>query len=204
MPFEFIILTIIRILASFLIFKRPLFGILVSSYLDGQDWHYLNLNTDEGYAFYRIWDKVLDLFYLGIAVFVSFSWKDKIARFIGISSFILRTIGVFLFLIFNKGVFLFIFPNFFENFFIFYLLYQKIGGRSVLFTAKKDIYIIVFSLLIPKAFTEYVFHVMNISPYQLLDVEKWFGLKGFFNELFFILIYLSLPVVVLIWALKRK
>ena len=120
---DFWIVTIIRLIVPLIIFRWPLLGILLSAFIDGEDWHYLNLHTSGDYEFYRVWDKVLDTYYLGIAAFTSWYWKDKIARILSLSAYGFRTIGVLLFSFINNGIFLLIFPNFFEYFFIFYLFF---------------------------------------------------------------------------------
>ena len=96
---DFFIITIIRLVVPLIIFRFPLLGIFLVAYIDGEDWHWLNLSGQEEIEFYRIWDKLLDVYYLGIAFLTSISWTDKIARLISFYSYTLRILGVLIFIV---------------------------------------------------------------------------------------------------------
>lgn len=105
-----LVLTAIRLLIPFSIFKWPLIGILSSISADLHDWQFFPFQKAEDYIFYQYWDKSLDFYYLFFMAIVVLMWKDKIAKQIAISLFTLRTIGVFLFFITGLRKFLFFNP----------------------------------------------------------------------------------------------
>ena len=161
---DFFIITIIRLVVPLIIFRFPLLGIFLVAYIDGEDWHWLNLSGQEEIEFYRIWDKLLDVYYLGIAFLTSISWTDKIARLISFYSYTLRILGVLIFIVLRQSFLLFLFPNFFEVFFIFYLVYTNISKQKLLFFNTTEVFAVILALFIPKLIVEYLFHVKGISP----------------------------------------
>lgn len=164
----FVAISIVRILAGLLIFKWPLFGILLSALLDGYDWDFLHTAKDFNYDFYQTWDKTMDITYLTIAAFTIRRWKDTIARNIALFFYGARVTGVVLFFILQIKPLLFFFPNVFEHFFIWYLLFEKISKKSLphsLFI----ISVILLFIVVPKLFHEYTMHVNNMQLWNIID-----------------------------------
>ncbi|MCL5970711.1 MAG: hypothetical protein M1450_04395 [Patescibacteria group bacterium] len=207
-PFNFFTDSIIRLIIPLIIFKFPLLGVLISMYIDGQDWHFLDLQTQSQREFYRIWDKIADLYYLSLAFITTFFWKDKIAKEIGKYTFALRLLGVILFIIFNQSFFLFLFPNFFEVYFIFYLVYRFFSKQDILFHSAKEIIIVVSVVLIPRLFAEYVFHVQKLSPFSdLIRIGSFFSsnpqIISLINSAGFLLLYLATSIIAMIWLVRK-
>jgi len=204
---EFLLLTFIRILVGLLILRLPLLGIITSIYIDGEDWHFFGISSSSEAQVYQVWDKTLDIFYLSIALFVSFFWKDRKAFLIGLFVYSLRTFGVILFLIFRNSIFLFIFSNLFENLFIFYLVYKKITGRDGLFTDRKCFLIILPAIFLPKIIQEYFFHGLGLSFGNAVMISGYLGLGGdiaqWVNRIVAFVLYLFLPVLALLWKRRR-
>ncbi|MCR4324337.1 MAG: hypothetical protein NUV69_01470 [Candidatus Curtissbacteria bacterium] len=205
----YIVLSIIRLVAGFSILKWPLFGLFASIFIDVYDFNFLPFANNGEREAYQLWDKIFDIYYLAIAAFTSLSWKDQLARKIAVSSFLYRLTGAILFpLIGNRSLLIF-FPNFFENFFIFYLLFVRLTKKQKLFTSRISVFIIIVALLIPSILREYFMHVLKKPPWRVydiaqnLDIQKWapFGID--LSYLIWILILLSLPLTALIWQVKK-
>lgn len=200
-----LILTIIRLVVPLLILRWPLFGILASMVVDFIDFNLLPLQTDEDHYLYQIWDKVLDTYYLSFAAYVAFFWKDTKARILALSAFAHRTVGVLLFIAVEDQFLLLLFPNFFENFFIFYLLFRKFKKRQDLFTSRLTFAIVFVSLLIPKATQEFYLHVgmnqdsifMNIKSLPKITVYIPPDVLG-------AVLYVLVPALVLVWRLRSE
>ncbi len=159
-------LTLLRLIVPLTILRWPLIGTLLSSILDLNDWKLSGLEFQNGYAFYQNWDKAMDLYYMTIALFVSFKWKDKIAKNLTAFLFMYRFLGDVIFWITQSHIFLFIFPNFFENFFVFYLLFTTIYKKTKLFTTNEVWPVLIIFLGIPKIIQEYFLHVLQKQAWQ--------------------------------------
>lgn len=194
----------LRLLVPLSILRWPLLGIIIAINLDLNDWYsYVFQNTID-YENYQIWDKFLDIYYISLAAFTSRFWKDNIARKISIISLIYRAVGVVIFMATGNRIFLFLFPNFFENFFVFYLVYRKLFGKDQIFTSIKTGVILLVGLLIPNLIQEYLSHVAKFTPLEIIDVRNYFPLL---NAVFpknldlsfwlFILIYIGIYAMIL-------
>lgn len=163
------IFSLVRISAAFLIFKWPLPGVLFSALLDGYDWDFLHTTSGFNYDIYQVWDKIMDLTYLTIALSTVRYWKDKLAKKIAYFFYFLRTGGVALYFIFQIKPLLFFFPNIFENFFIWYLIFTNITKKHLVPKSKLVWGIIILSITIPKIIHEYVMHIKNEQLWYLYD-----------------------------------
>ncbi|MBI4089513.1 MAG: hypothetical protein HY424_02275 [Candidatus Levybacteria bacterium] len=196
---EYFFWTALRLLIPFTILRWPLLGIVLSVYIDGVDFGNLPLRTAQNFESYQVWDKILDIYYLAFAALVSLSWKDNLACIIGIGSFLYRLVGVLLFVILDSRLTLFIFPNFFENFFIFYLFFTHLTGEKILLNSWKGSAIIILAILVPKLAQEYFMHILQIEPSRAL------GFNFPDKDIIILtdwLIYSFIPVAVLIWKIK--
>jgi len=162
--------TLVRLTVPLLIFKWPLWGVLASALVDLKDWNFINFANPSDYIFYQNWDKALDIYYLTIAVITTYKWKDKIAQKLAVGLFFYRLTGDVLFWTTQNRTFLFLFPNFFESFFVFYLLYGFIFKKVKLFTSPKIFAVIFIFLGIPKIIHEYFLHVIQKQPWQFYSL----------------------------------
>ena len=160
---EIIILTALRLLIPLLILRWPIIGMFASMYLDLQDFNYWNIQTDQDMANYQAWDKIMDIYFLSIAFYVSLSWKEILAKKLSIFFFSLRAFGVLALLFVHSRELLLFFPNIFENFFLFYLLFKTFTNNARLFTSIPVTIAILASIIIPKVIAEYYLHIL-LSP----------------------------------------
>ncbi|MBN2454838.1 hypothetical protein JXB11_04815 [Candidatus Woesearchaeota archaeon] len=156
-----LIVVLFRLIIPFSIFRWPFWGILASLIADALDYSVFDLTTGS-LAYYQQLDKLLDLYYLSIAFFVSLRWKGT-ERITSIALFCYRCIGLLLFTITKTHLFLFIFPNLFEYFFIFWACRNKFFSGFKL-TPKKlaAVLLIILCLKLPG---EYLLHVMGADPW---------------------------------------
>lgn len=117
-------------------------------------------------------DKGLDIYYLAIIALVSLRWSNALARGASIALFLYRLVGVILFEITQMRILLFIFPNLFENFVIYHLVAKKYFPQFAT-RSKKQLFIILGALLVPKLIQEYILHWAELQP--------WNWLKGIFG-----------------------
>jgi len=173
-----IFIILLRLVVALTIFKFPLWGTVASLLVDCFDVVLADVFGSIGIiskvpdGLYDKGDKILDTFYLAIAFFVSFGWKEKLAKWTSISLFVYRVIGVILFEITNIRILMFIFPNLFENWFLFWAARNKYFSKFKL-TVKKLVIILVI-LLIPKMIQEYFLHYAIIHPWT--KIKAFLGL----------------------------
>lgn len=198
---EWFFLTLLRFLIPLAILRWPLAGICMSIAADAVFSNMLGL-PHGGFQHYQIWDKVLDTYYLAIAAYTSYFWLDKQARAVSLFSFGYRAIGVVLFLITDNLSLLFLFPNFFENFFIFYLLFRKFAPGKQLFSSVGMFIAIITAILIPKLTQEYFMHVafLRLDNILQINVELWPTSLNVASALQWILYFVP-PILVLLWRL---
>lgn len=159
------IVTTLRLLLPLTIFRWPLFGGLLAMIMDALDVvliTYLNMGD---FKSYHTLDKYLDVYYLSMELYVSLFWKNKLAKGTSVVLFLYRIFGVILFEITKIRLFLFLFPNLFENFYLFYLAYKKLVRKDPI-TSFRNLFIILFILLIPKMVQEYILHFALFQPWN--------------------------------------
>jgi hypothetical protein len=196
----------VRLLVPLLILRWPLFGIIASLLLDAFDYHILAFFGSRE-LIYHHWDKLLDTYYLGIAAYMTLFWKDSLAKRLGIALFAYRFVGVLLFFITNNPSFLFVFSNFFEIYFIFYLLYVRFSKRSILFTGTTSIFAVLLPIVLPKIIQEYFMHILETEPVYYFKLDHIFPAIHELNVIVRHAIQLSLlvllPLFVLVWKIKQ-
>jgi hypothetical protein len=170
-----IYVTLLRLLTPLTIFKWPLWGVLASSFLDLRDWEFINFKSPSDYVFYQNWDKAMDLYYLTFAFITTLRWKDKIAQKLAFFLFFYRVIGDILFWSTQNRAFLFIFSNFFESFFIFYLLFVFLFKKVKLFTSWKIIWPLLIAIFIPKLVIEYFLHILQKQIWEVYNFSMVLG-----------------------------
>jgi len=156
---------LVRLLVPFTILRWPLAGVFVSIIADAADIMVFEKMGGPGpirWEDYHLLDKFLDTYYLAFAAWVAWSWEDALARTIAVSLFAWRFAGVVLFeviaLVAGEAFrpLMFFAPSIFENFFIAWLVLQKVHPGFVL--TKKSTITILLLVGIPKLVQEYVMH----------------------------------------------
>lgn len=171
-----LIVILIRLLVPLTILKDPLFGGLASLLVDYLDLDIVRLISAGSFPDYQAWDKALDLYYLSFEAWIVLSWQGRRAKIIALSFFLYRVIGTVVFEVTGMGIFLVIFPNFFEIFFLLYLIYQKFLQRQnkVTFQHQATFYVLLLVLFAYKVYQEYFLHVSTIRPWP---GSEWLGLR---------------------------
>src|SRR3989344_418370 len=166
---SFVIFSLIRICAALLIFKWPLFGILLSALLDGYDWDFLHNTKNFNYDLYQVWDKAMDITYLTVAILTVGRWKDNVAKKIAVFFYAFRASGLILYFIFQIKPLLFFFPNIFENFFIWHLIFMHISKNYIVSKSRLVWGVVILCIAIPKIIHEYVMHIKNVQLWHIVD-----------------------------------
>jgi hypothetical protein len=87
-----------RLVIPLLILKRPLVGGVAAMLLDALDVVIVEFFGEGGMGpHYHNIDKVLDLYYLALELWVALSWVERIPRLTAIGLFVYRVIGVVIF-----------------------------------------------------------------------------------------------------------
>lgn len=193
-------LTAIRLILPLSILKWPLIGVVASAFFDIKDWHLYSSESRNEVGMYQAWDKLLDAYYLGIAMLVSLRWKEVKARIASIVLYCYRLFGILLFLITGSQAVLFIFPNIFENFFLFYMAFLRFSKKESLFSSNRLLLVILLAVGIPKVIQEFFLHVAKKFPWEV------FPLPGTSEYAFWVwmAIYISIPAIALLWITKRR
>ncbi|HSX57868.1 MAG TPA: hypothetical protein VLE47_01185 [Candidatus Saccharimonadales bacterium] len=165
----------LRLTVPLLIFRWPLWGTLASAVVDALDTNLVKPFGAEIPHYVQV-DKVLDLYYLSIAFYVSLKWENKLAKRTSIFLYVWRLVGVILFELSGIRYLLFIFPNLFENFFIFFEVLRKLKKDSWISNYKR-LGLAVFLLWLLKVPQELILHVYQVGT----PVETFYAwLKSLF------------------------
>lgn len=194
---EVFVITLLRFVVPLLILRRPLAGIFASMMGDAVLSEFLP--PEAGSHASSVWDKVLDTYYLSIAAYTSWFWVDHTARLVSLWSFAFRTVGVALFVVTGDRLLLFLVPNFFENFFIFYLAFRKATGETKLFRSDTDFLVIVVALVTPKLAQEFFLHASGRHPDDRWILDGPFGVN--LVSILQWIAYLIPPVIALLWRI---
>jgi hypothetical protein len=168
-----IIVIALRLIVPLTILRWPLAGALLSMVLDAVDVALVDAiasvlgQPGEFGPFYAQIDKWLDLWYLGLELWVTRRWTETLSRRAAAGLFGWRLIGVILFEITVSHPLLFLFPNLFENFYLYVLLVRRFAPRLEPRTGPQLVLVLVV-LFIPKAIQEYILHVEEMHPWQWL------------------------------------
>lgn len=160
-----LIVIVLRLLLPLLVFKYRVAGSIVAVLADALDVVAITAINNGEFASYHTTDKYLDMYYLTLELFVCFSFKNTLAKNASIFLFAWRLIGFVLFEITHVRSVLFFFPNLFENFFLFYVVMRKYAKKDWI-SSKKNLFIILILLLIPKLVQEYFLHVLQAQPWK--------------------------------------
>lgn len=166
------IILLLRVFVPLLIFRFPLFGGLSSLSLDGLDWWINIFGIENIRDNYQQLDKLLDIYYLSIEAYIVFRWTNKSAKLIGFFLYFYRMAGLLLFQLLGARIFLFIFPNFFESFFLFYLLCKKILGKEPKISPSLFFFSLVI-IFIPKVIQEYPQHAALFWQWRHVQIRMF-------------------------------
>lgn len=159
------ILLALRLVIPLTIFRWPLYGGIASLVIDALDTNIVKLFGTE-IPNYPETDKLLDMYYLSIEVFVSWKWSNHALRTTSMVLYIWRFVGVLLFEVTGVRWLLFAAPNIFEHFFLLVAFLYKRNSpllQSPWFLSYKRIGLIVFLLWLTKIPQELVLHVYQVN-----------------------------------------
>jgi len=166
----------VRLAVPLSILRWPLPGAAAAAVLDAADVvlvdviaRRLNLPVGFGPRYPQI-DKWLDSYYLGIETIQSRSWPEVRERRVAAALAIHRFVGVFAFEMTGNRRLLLAFPNLFENFY-WYVLANRLLRPGRVLRGFGDTSKLLAVLLVPKLVQEWVLHVAEIHPWQL--IEGW-------------------------------
>lgn len=160
-----IIVIALRLIVPLLILKKPLIGGIIAMLLDGLDVVIVELFGPGGMGdHYHNIDKLLDMYYLSLEMWVAWHWRDRLPRITALVLFVYRLIGVVVFEITGWRPTMFIFPNLFEHWYLFVLIVWQFFPNYKLDTWKRVIGWLVV-LYIPKIGQEYLLHVAQAQPW---------------------------------------
>jgi hypothetical protein len=142
--------------------RYPLLGFFLAFEVDAYDLTLIKIFGGDYFNGYQTWDKMLDFYYLSIALLLSLSWVNLAAKRIGIMFFVYRFIGMVAFFITGVRRTLFFFPNIFDLYFLYCLSYKKVYKKEPL-TTKKGMVTVVLTLFVIKMIQEYIIHVGEVD-----------------------------------------
>ena len=163
---------VVRVLAALPTLRFPLEGFLLALEVDKWDWYWLDAgsHSKEYQALYQQWDKVLDLFALGVAAFVALRWRDRTMRTMALVAFLLRAGGVGAFLLTEERWLLVAFPNVFETLFLMYVVFQVIAPGEPMLTGAASATMVFLAALLPKLGEEYYLHMLERRPWDAVNL----------------------------------
>ncbi len=163
-----IVVVALRLVVPLLILRRPLAGGIAALLLDALDVVIVELFGPGGMGpHYHSLDKLLDLYYLGLEVWVSLRWTERLPRLISIGLYLYRVAGVVLFELLGWRALLFFFPNLFENWYLFYLIRCRFFPDLRLDTWPRVVGWLAL-LYMPKIGQEYLLHISEAQPWEWL------------------------------------
>jgi hypothetical protein len=171
---EEILIAIIRIAGSLFTLKWAFFGSIFAVLVDLSDLFWQDYLDMGGIRNYQALDKILDLFYMSIFLFVALRWKNFLSK-IAVFLFIFRLLGLLIFEITQERIFLLFFPNVFEFWFILVTGLKLFLKEKTVLKPKIIIGSLVFSAGL-KIFHEWVLHGIKFF-------DQW-GFFEFINLLF--------------------
>jgi hypothetical protein len=158
-----IFVILLRLLVPLIIFKKPLLGGFLAILADISDVMLFDyFGTALPGKYYHSFDKIFDLYYLTIELYVALQWKDKLAKKILTYLYAWRLTGVMIFEFLTLiGIkfrpILVLAPNIFEYYFLAYLISLKFNKKFKLTKKTAIIYLIIIG--IPKIIHEIIFHL---------------------------------------------
>lgn len=171
------IAAVVRLLVPLIILRRPLLGALLSIVADTSDIVIFNIWGWPPMPYHQF-DKAMDLYYLGIEMWVAARWAP-IERWTATGLFGYRLVGVVLFEATGWRAAMITFPNVFEWWFLLVLFRNRYRPEYRFTPARAAGW--VLALLVPKLGQEYALHVAQwLDRWVLADVVRaaWQRLTG--------------------------
>lgn len=171
-----LVVIILRLLIPLIILKRPFLGAILAMALDALDVVLITILNMGNFSNYHSLDKILDMYYLSLELYVSLHWTNILAKHTSIFLFMWRVIGFIIFETLKIRWVLFIFPNLFENFFLFYVTWKKYKKTDVIKNFK-TLFVILMLLLLLKLPQEHLLHIKKAQPWtwtkqNILHIER--------------------------------
>jgi hypothetical protein len=163
--------TAMRIASSLLVLRFPLAGFIFALEVDKWDWYWLDAGdrSEADQALYQQWDKVMDLFTLGIAAIVALRWRDALARNIALVAFAWRVVGAVAFVVTEQSWLLIAFPNVFESMFLLYMIFRVLSGQTRMLDGRTAAVLVSLALIIPKVAEELFLHMFHDRPWTMFE-----------------------------------
>ncbi|MGD9932666.1 MAG: hypothetical protein AB7T37_03025 [Dehalococcoidia bacterium] len=156
----------LRLFVPLIILRWWVVGGIVAMLLDASDVIIIEPLGMGGFGdHYAQLDKVLDLWYLGLELWVACWWRSPWAKWTAIGLFAYRVVGVILFEAIGARVILFTFPNLFENWWLYCVMVMKWKPSLTPSNAKNTLIPMVL-LLVPKMPQEYLLHYTEAKPWN--------------------------------------
>lgn len=169
-----IVVYVLRLAVPLSILRYPLGGVLASIILDSLDQDLVYVISGDGIllggslANYQLIDKLLDVYYLSFAFFMSLRWPDTLPKQASLILFSLRVFGVILFELTRARVLLLVAPNVFELFYLYYIICKNWFPRGVP-TTRTGLTMVLLATAIPKLGQEYLQHVKDFHTTDVVD-----------------------------------
>ncbi len=173
MDFGPLIVIAVRLLVPLLIFRFRFWGYVAALAADGLDVVLIDAINLGDFANYHQLDKLLDIYFLSIALLVSLKW-EQLQKKASILLFGWRLAGVAIFELTQARWVLLIFPNLFGFFYLFEAGRLRYFPRFTMTT--KRLLLVLTILLVPKLLQEYLLHFLQLTP--------WNSLQEFFRSKF--------------------
>ncbi len=156
---------LIRLILPLAILKSPIAGAFIAILLDYFDLEIINSLDPGNLSHYQQIDKILDLYYLSLELYVFTRIRNNLVKYSAISLFFYRLVGIITFELTSQKSLLVYFPNTFEYIYLAYLIQFKVFNRTLF--RNNYFYIIFLSILIVlKIFHEYLLHMNTIHPWN--------------------------------------
>ena len=178
MTLEEIIVAVARVIGSLPVIRWAFVGAIIAVLTDFSDLFMMNLLDLGGLRNYQVFDKWVDLVYMGTFLLASLRWSG-VPKKVSIGLFSYRILGVILFEITSQRSILLLFPNVFEFWFIFVAGIRLFKPKYEINWPRAALWLV--PLLILKEFQEYVLHQGQwLEQYRAVDVvvDWWQLLTG--------------------------
>jgi hypothetical protein len=174
------IVTAARIASSLLVLRFPLAGFVFALEVDKWDWYWLDAGSrsEQDQALYQRWDKGMDLVTLGAAAFVTWRWRDRVARTFALGMFGWRAIGTVAFVATGQSWLLIAFPNVFESLYLLYMIFVVLSGQTQMLNTRRTAVLVSLAVIVPKVAEEFFLHAFDNRPWTMFD----FPLPGPISE----------------------
>ena len=167
---------VIRLLLPLTILRFPFWGVILAMAADASDIIIVEaLGAEFGSAArYHAFDKWFDLYYLALALWMSWQWPEAMARRTATALFGWRLGGVIVFEMTGLRQVIFFAPNIFENFYLLVAGGKQFFPKFRLDSPKKLAAFLIIAA-VPKIIQEYVMHYLEFSTWSFIKhtILRW-------------------------------